>query len=302
MSKSRNIMNNTAVFTAKSITHEHFLGAILSEVSGKYFENSTTIKILDVGCGNGELIKYLSMALKACNLKCNFEIYGLDVIDYGVQRSGFEIEMLRQLNEFDSTINWLNRVKLITYDEDWPFQSQYFDFVISNQVLEHVQNHTHFFAQQNRVLNELGVALHLFPLKEVWYEGHLYLFFAHWFKNWNGLAKWIEFCSRIGLGKFKKSGMSLERYVVGHADYINLYTNYLPENEILKISKEAGFRTSFTYTADLYIRKLKKTLNQKARLNANTHTILDFWGFPVLKRVSSISLYQFKANEYVRFE
>lgn len=302
MSNLNNNIGNTDDFSAKSITHEHFLGVILSEVSSKYFENNTTIKILDVGCGNGELIKYLSKALTACNLKCNFEIYGLDVIDYGVQSSGFELEMLRKLKEFDNTINWTNRVKFITYEDDWPFQSKYFDFVISNQVLEHVQNHTHFFAQQNRVLNDPGIALHLFPLKEIWYEGHLYLFFVHWFKNWNGLAKWIEVCSRLGLGKFKKSGMSLESYVVGHADYINLYTNYLTEKEILNVSKKAGLRTSFTYTADFYIRKLKKIFGQRVILLANKYVFMDFWFIFILKRVSSISLYQLKANEYERFE
>jgi SAM-dependent methyltransferase len=285
----------------KSITHEHMHGVILSEITSCSSDTSI-IRILDVGCGNGDLIIYLSRNISKIQSDIKFEIYGLDVVDYGVQDIGYEEKVLSSLEQFDNSVNWKNRVRFITTNDDWPFKCDYFNIVISNQVLEHVQNITHFFRQQNLVLKDKGVAIHLFPLKEVFYEGHLYLYFAHWFKNWDALALWIRLCSMFHLGKYKKSGMDIDNYVAGHADYINLYTNYLTENEILNESKRSGFRTSFSYTLDFYLRKFRNILRLNNRIYSNKYYFYDYFMFKLLKRVSSITLYQSKTNDYTRFE
>src|SRR5271166_5045633 len=62
------------------------------------------------------------------------------------------------------------------------FASQ-FDMVISNQVFEYIPDPTRILPEIARVLKPGGQFLALFPFREIWYEGHLGLYFAHWLQT-----------------------------------------------------------------------------------------------------------------------
>ena len=86
---------------AISVTHRHILGVLVAEFEAKLAAKpETLIRILDVGCGNGELIRYLYLSLKAIFPSVEFVVCGLDIVDFGVQAQDFHKKSLEQLTEF----------------------------------------------------------------------------------------------------------------------------------------------------------------------------------------------------------
>jgi 2-polyprenyl-3-methyl-5-hydroxy-6-metoxy-1,4-benzoquinol methylase len=103
-----------------SITHVHLLSCLRSEGKGK---------VLDAGCGNGQLMAYLHAH--------GYEVHGFDVVDHGVQRQGFLDEAAALLNSKAPGVDWATRLHAISVDDPWPFEAESFDYVVANQVLEH---------------------------------------------------------------------------------------------------------------------------------------------------------------------
>lgn len=293
---------NIILSKPKSITHAHLLGVILAEAGSR--KSQGRLRILDAGCGSGDLLAYLYEGLALLLPGLNVELFGFDVSNHGVQAVGFLSEAETRLRTVAPTVDWGARVCLIADCEAWPYESESFDMVVSNQVLEHVRDHQRFFLEQNRVLKAGGCGIHLFPLKGILWEGHLYIPIGHWIENWDVLRWWITICSRLGIGKFKKSGMSLTQYSEGHADYLLHYTNYINKNELLRLSKNAGFRTSFAFTADFYKRKLRIVLAGVLGSPSpwSMRSWLDVFLFWLFHRASSITTLQVKADTYLRFE
>lgn len=87
-------------------------------------------KILDIGCGNGQISNYFAESNDVC---------GVDVED---KRND-------KLSKFDFTL-----IK----DELLPFADNNFDIVISHHVIEHVNNQQLHLAEMLRVLKPDGVA------------------------------------------------------------------------------------------------------------------------------------------------
>ena len=188
----------------KSVTHLHLLSILVTEISQKKSIN-TNINILDAGCGDGHLATFLHINLTALFPKIDFKIYGYDVADHGVQAKYFFLKTLTWCQQQCPDVVWDERLKLIVHDQSWPFESNFFDFVLSNQVLEHVWNHQHFFLEHSRVLKESGCGAHLFPLKHYIYEGHLLIPFVHRISDWFLLKNYISFMTRLGVGAYKKA-------------------------------------------------------------------------------------------------
>ena len=102
------------------------------------------LKILDVGCGTGALMKELGS-------------YG-DV--YGLDFSEDAIEYCRERGEKNLTIGSINSI---------PFESGYFDAVVALDVIEHVQDDVGAIAEIKRVLKPGGICLIFVPaFKILW--------------------------------------------------------------------------------------------------------------------------------------
>lgn len=286
----------------ESITHLHLLSVLVTEIVERSLENGSRIRILDAGCGNGHLIVFLQANLVSLFKHTEFEIYGYDVADHKVQAEDYFSTTLELCNRHCPEIPWKDRLKLILHDEKWPFPSCFFDFVISNQVLEHVRDHGHFFSEHKRVLKEGSVGVHLFPLKHYIYEGHLLLPLAHRITDWFLLKSYISFMSKLGLGKFRSqsSKMSLEVFSERHADYITFCTNYLSYHKMLAIVKQSQLRPSLKYTSDFYRHKLRQVLKRKAiiKLKNKQSNLFCWFVNHFLKYVSSITLFIVKDNTY----
>ena len=286
----------------ESITHLHLLSVLVTEISRKNLTYGR-IRILDAGCGNGHFSSFMHLNLTALFPKVEFEIHGYDVADHGVQAKDYFSKTLAYCKLYCPDVRWEDRLKLITHDQSWPFQSSFFEFVISNQVLEHVWDHQHFFSEHRRVLKKGGCGAHLFPLKHYVYEGHLLMPFVHRISDWYLLKSYIKFMSKIGIGAYQAGQGSIDEYSERHADYMTFYTNYLSYSELMTVVKQAQLRPSLKYTADYYLHKLRQVFKRKVRIDLGRHKRSGlFYSLTnhSLKYVSGITLLVEKENTYNR--
>lgn len=156
-----NILNSNMNNFIESATYLHIFNCILSLSK----EKRKDIKILDAGCGSGGLLRYL--------LSEGFDVYGYDITGAGYDVNFYESIKLK-IGESQAL-----RVKLIDYRDNIPFPDESFDFVISNQVVEHVNDFNHFYTENKRVLKRHGSMIHCFPIKNIIVEPHLFLPLIH---------------------------------------------------------------------------------------------------------------------------
>lgn len=287
---------------AESITHQHLLSVIntiLSKDGG-----ARTVRILDAGCGNGKLIAYLHVCLHRLYPEKDFEISGYDVTDHGVQSDGFISNAIGKLNSLIGNVDWASRIHSIRADDKWKFSLEPYDFIISNQVLEHVKDKNLFFSNINANLADGGHSIHLAPLSHVIYEGHLYLPLAHRFRNYSALYSYIRIMSRLGFGKFRQhrteSGCSLHEYSQRHADYMFFWTNYSTEAETLEVARKNGLRCDFRYTVGFFTSKLRQLFRIKPRLSYSYRDggFVDAISIKIYRYLSSVTLVCKKSNTY----
>jgi SAM-dependent methyltransferase len=91
------------------------------------------IKIVDLGCGNGQIIKKLRKL-------------GFKNIDY------YDIE-----DKFDG------KVKIMDFNKELKFKNNSFDLVISTEVIEHLENKYLFFKEIKRILKPNGTFIFSTP-------------------------------------------------------------------------------------------------------------------------------------------
>ena len=284
--------------------HHHICGVINTELSGR---TDSPIRILDVGCGDGRLIAFLQRQLTRLKDGIYLEIYGYDVDDSAVQAPAFFEEAISFLSGEFPDIDWRKRLSKILTTDDLPYPDNFFDFVVSNQVMEHVHDHDALFAQIRRVLKPTGLSANVFPLKSVLYETHLNLPFVHWISNRDFLVAYIKLCNRFRMGKFsqhaRRAGrLSLTEYAEKHADYMIYETNYRFMREIYGYAKRSRMRCSFRYTAELYFNKLRSIVGAPIRYEyfRARPAFIEAFLLLICSLVASVTLVIEKENLYVR--
>jgi 2-polyprenyl-3-methyl-5-hydroxy-6-metoxy-1,4-benzoquinol methylase len=122
------------------------------------------VKVLDWGCGRGQYVGFL--------LSKGFDAYGVE-IDFNV---------LRQAKDLFELKNWNfeKRMKVVKANNSTEFPENFFDFIISDQVFEHVSNIDGIAAELYRITKSEGVQIHRWPSKFRIVEPHLFMPFVHW--------------------------------------------------------------------------------------------------------------------------
>ena len=108
-------------------------------------EKLENIKILDIGCGTGKIINYFN--------KNTNKIYAVDVynqIDKNI--------VIKNFNQVSSA--------------ELPFEDNYFDIIISNHVVEHIQEQRLHMQEIYRCLNSKGICYYATPNKNFPIEPH----------------------------------------------------------------------------------------------------------------------------------
>jgi hypothetical protein len=123
--------------------------------------------------------------------------------------------------------------------------------VISNQVLEHVWDYDHFFKENNRVQHEKGFSIHIFPVREVLWDGHAFLPKIHKLNSWDAIYRKVKFYSRLGIGIYrsqkKEYNYDVDQFSRVWADKIYHYCNYQYYADLVKSTKK-----SFVYYDPIY--------------------------------------------------
>jgi hypothetical protein len=109
-------------YPSESITHLHLLSVLATEITKKRITHGR-VRVLDAGCGNGHFSSFLYLNLISLFPKLDIEIYGYDVADHGVQVKDFFQDTLLWCNKYCPNVPWSDRLKLITHDQNWPFES-----------------------------------------------------------------------------------------------------------------------------------------------------------------------------------
>lgn len=120
--------------------------------------------ILDLGCGVGGTVEPFRSA--------GYKAFGVDMardLDAGEQR-------IREVTHDDSSGRILRQLELTPYRI--PFDDNTFDYVFSEQVLEHVANYEESLAENWRVLKPGGFSLHVFPSRWRPVEPHVFVPFG----------------------------------------------------------------------------------------------------------------------------
>jgi SAM-dependent methyltransferase len=179
--------------------------------------------VLDFGCGDGQMVKHA--------LQEGFDAYGcdqpLDTGEVEVKEPGVQQEMKASGRVRDIA---LSPYRL-------PFEDQFFDIVISDQVFEHVRNYPETVAELRRVMKPGSVFLHCFPSRYIPIEPHVFVpgatvIRAHW---------WLMLWALLGIRNEFQHGLGAAEVAARNARYLNTGTNYLRPSDIKR-----HFRAQFS--------------------------------------------------------
>jgi SAM-dependent methyltransferase len=174
---------------------------------------AASVRVLDYGCGAGETIDLLRAR--------DIEAFGCDMFyeatDY-LELEASDVFGTRILKMVDGKI---------------PFPDDYFDFIVSNQVIEHVEDLELTLAEFQRVLKPGGQILNIFPDKSIWKEAHCDIPFLHWFPKGNNHFRvyYALLLRSLGMGSFKGDKSSFQ-WSQDTCEWIDKWTHYRNSNEI----------------------------------------------------------------------
>lgn len=183
---------------------------------------STDTRILDFGCGSGELVK--------CAYERGLDAYGCDI--------DFSSEWIQPgtLSDLRAT----NRVREIQHATTGkvspgegdayrlPFEDHTFDVVISDEVFEHVLNYHEVIAELARVSKPGAVMLHIFPSRYRPIEAHLFVPLCSFFRPY----WWLRLWAALGVRNRYQRGKSARETANENAAWLPRMTNYLTMGQI----------------------------------------------------------------------
>lgn len=188
------------------------------------------IRVLDWGCGRGRMVVSLR--------RRGFEAYGVD-LDKGALLNGRRlVEALGYPAEALSGIDSYARTR---------FPAKYFDFVFSNQVLEHVRDLSETVSEISRITTDDGEGLHIFPPRWHMREAHLRMPFVHWLPKNRARRTLIHLWSTIGVeSKWRDMDAdSLQDRVETYYRYSVEKTFYRPNASIARVFHAHGMQAAF---------------------------------------------------------
>jgi SAM-dependent methyltransferase len=174
--------------------------------------------VLDFGCGAGNQVQKF--------------------LELGLDCHGCDLEF--KPGPHADTLQAAGRLRKIQWDPyRLPFEDRQFDFVLSDQVFEHVQNYPETLAELRRVLRPDGWSLHIFPARWRVFEPHIGTPFGCVIRS----EAWVTMWARLGFNRRHPELSGDWRQVAAKDwEYLRTCTNYLSLAEIHRHFRAAGFR------------------------------------------------------------
>ena len=233
-----------------SAVHEHLLRSLITNI-----RPGEKLKLLDAGCGTLELIKYFIKNLRGVNVQIEYFGYEVFGFTHSVSRWAEIINEDADLKK-SCVIENFSIVHLDSYDLLYP--DNFFDIVLSNQVLEHVADFDSFYNVLDRVLKPSGIQIHCFPTKEILIEPHLRIPIVQKLLKKKYLPHYLKFMYFL-------KGETREEYVRERINYMKIDTNYRNRTYHLKKFVKSGYSILPSYNLFFLICWGQKKIHSKHR-------------------------------------
>ncbi|MDH3645593.1 MAG: class I SAM-dependent methyltransferase [Gammaproteobacteria bacterium] len=167
-----------------------------------------SVPILDLGCGNGGVVMEYRNS--------GYDAYGCDFVFKQGEHAG-RLEAAGFIRVIDPDYYRL------------PFDDDYFDVVVSDQVLEHVHDYPGILAEIQRVLKPNGWSMHIFPSRYMPIEPHVFVPLATIVqKRW-----WMYLWALLGVRTLEQRGLGFSEVAKYNYEYLTRNTNYLTRKQIV---------------------------------------------------------------------
>ena len=160
----------TRPFTLETLAEFRIKRALMAEIDrsrGLAGKDISSFRIFDLGCGAAQTIAYLrALGYDAWGGEASHQQF--DLARRGLEGIGLDPSEI---------------VLLDLSSGKYPIPDQYFDFVYSDNVLEHVENLESFVQEADRLTRTGGWGIHIFPSRWRLIEAHVRVPFVHWTRN-----------------------------------------------------------------------------------------------------------------------
>lgn len=186
-----------------------------------YLDKNSTI--LDFGCGAGSFVyQFRDAGFQAC---------GFDIHDYLELRKP-EDRRWFQIAQTDSTDKSIMSLDWSSYR--LPYPDATFDFILSNQTLEHVLDLHVVLRELARVMKPGGIAIHIFQSRYRYLEAHTYVPFGGMTKSY-----WYNFFwAMCGIRNEFQRGYGVRETAQRNTRYARTGTNYPPVLELRRAAQK----------------------------------------------------------------
>lgn len=199
------------------------------------------LRVLDYGCGAGEVVKLLRSE--------------------GVQAFGCET-FYSGGDTRNAVGDLLGTAILPMEDGRIPFPDQSFDIVLSNAVLEHVEDLGAVLSEIARVTKPSGRVLSVFPSRDTWREGHSGVPFLHWFPKGSELrVYYAALMHRLGFGYHRQKWGTPMQWARHKCEWLDRWVVYRSLPEI-----HAAFSAHLGPVTHIEDTFLQERLGSRARL------------------------------------
>jgi len=188
------------------------------------------VRVLDWGCGRGRFVLWLR--------EHGFDAYGVD-IDPEPINNGLPL--------FEAKGYHNRPLSVISVEGRTEYEDGFFDFIVTNNVLEHVSDLGRVMTEIDRLTVKDGGGYHIFPAQRQPVEGHLFMPFVHWLPA-GGLRKAvIRSCVRTGREPHwaEVEGLSFDDKTQVYFAYSINHIFYRPFKVIRDQFTQLGFKVTF---------------------------------------------------------
>lgn len=172
------------------------------------------IRVLDFGCGLGEKVRLLRQA-------------GIDCVGAEVFYGGTAWDDAALFELLDSGL-----IRRVGADGRLPFEEDSFDLIISDEVIEHVEDLAGVAVELERVLRPGGVMYHQFPTREILREVHIGIPLAHRLPAGAVRFAYVFALRCAGVGTYRREVGGRRAWTAAKLAWIDRYCFYRPLCEV----------------------------------------------------------------------